>query len=202
FVGDPNGPRYDQAYLATERFQEDGQIDWYRMYETNLAYGGTSRYYLYEDRSDDKQISANTIFTKRMDNITLNAALNYRNLDSHNFANMLDLLGGNGYLDVDNYNFGDGAQSDLNNPDRIVDKGDTFKYNFKLLAEQYDAFVQAQFKYRKVDFYFAAEAGSTNYQRDGLYQNGAFADNSFGKSEKLDFTTYGFKGGLTYKITG
>lgn len=202
FVGDPNGPRYDQAYLATERFQEDGQIDWYRMYETNLAYGGTSRYYLYEDRSDDKQISANTIFTKRMDNITLNAALNYRNLDSHNFANMLDLLGGNGYLDVDTYNFGDGAQSDLNNPDRIVDKGDTFKYNFKLLAEQYDAFVQAQFKYRKVDFYLAAEAGSTNYQRDGLYQNGAFADNSFGKSEKLDFTTYGFKGGLTYKITG
>lgn len=202
FIGDPNGPRYDQAYLAMERFQEDGQIDWNRMYETNLAYGGTSRYYLYEDRSDDKQFSANTIFTKRMDNITLNAAVNYRNLNSHNFANMLDLLGGNGYLDVDTYNYGDAAQSDLNNPDRIIDRGDTFKYNFKLLAEQYDAFIQAQFKYNKVDFYIAAEAGNTHYQRDGLYQNGAFADNSFGKSEKLDFTTYGLKGGLTYKITG
>src|SRR5699024_109041 len=144
FIGDPNGPRYDQAYLAMERFQEDGQIDWNRMYETNLAYGGTSRYYLYEDRSDDKQFSANTIFTKRMDNITLNAAVNYRNLNSHNFANMLDLLGGNGYLDVDTYNYGDAAQSDLNNPDRIIDRGETFKYNFKLLAEQYDAFIQAQ----------------------------------------------------------
>lgn len=202
FIGDPNGPRYDQAYLAMNRFQEDGQIDWNRMYFTNLAYGGTSRYYLYEDRSDDKQLSANMIFNKRLDNITLNAAVNYRNLESHNFANMLDLLGGNGYLDVDSYNYGDKAQSDLNNPDRVVSTNDTFKYNYKFHAEQYDAFIQAQFKYRKVDFYLGAEAGGTNYQRDGLYKNGAFEDNSFGKSEKLDFTTYGFKGGLTYKITG
>src|SRR5690625_7446308 len=81
---------------------------------------------------------------------------------------MLDLLAGNGYLDVDSYNYGDRAQSDLNNPDRVVDVGDTFKYNFNLNAEQYDAFVQAQFKYRKVDFYLGAEVGGTNYQRDGL----------------------------------
>src|SRR5699024_8995489 len=74
--------------------------------------------------------------------------------------------------------------------------------NFNLNAEQYDAFVQAQYKYRKVDFYLGAEVGGTNYQRDGLYRNGAFEDNSFGKSKKLDFITFGFKGGMTYKITG
>lgn len=202
FLGDPNGPNYDQAEAAAINLQEDGQIDWNRMYYTNMAYGGTSRYYLYEDRSDDKQLSANAIFHKRLDNITLNAAVNYRKLKSHNFANMLDLLAGNGYLDVDSYNYGDRAQSDLNNPDRVVDVGDTFKYNFNLNAEQYDAFVQAQFKYRKVDFYLGAVAGGTKYQRDGLYRNGAFEDNSFGKSKKLDFTTFGFKGGMTYKITG
>jgi len=202
FLGDPNGPYYDQAEAANINFQEDGQIDWNRMYYTNMAYGRTSRYYLYEDRSDDKQLSANAIFYKPFNNITLNAAVNYRKLKSHNFANMLDLLAGNGYLDVDSYNYGDRAQSDLNNPDKIVDVGDTFKYNFNLNAEQYDAFVQAQFKYRKVDFYLGAEAGGTSYQRDGLYRNGAFEDNSFGKSERLDFATFGIKGGMTYKITG
>src|SRR5699024_9795073 len=62
FLGDPNGPYYDQAEAANINFQEDGQIDWNRMYYTNMAYGRTSRYYLYEDRSDDKQLSANAIF--------------------------------------------------------------------------------------------------------------------------------------------
>lgn len=202
FLGDPSGPNYDLADLAKKEFQEDGQVDWLRMYQTNIAYGGTSRYYLYEDRVDDKQISANINFSKHMDNVTLNAAINYRNLSSHNFASMLDLLGGDGFLDVDTYNFGDAAQSDLNNPDRIVSHSDIFKYNYKLFAEQYDAFFQAQFKYRKLDFYLAAEVGITNYQREGLFKNGAFAANSYGKSEKIDFSTYGLKAGFTYKITG
>lgn len=202
FLDNSNGLENNQADLAKSRFQEDGQIDWDKMYQTNISYGGTSRYYLYEDRSDEKQIAANAIFTTRIGNILINAAVNYRNLNSHNYANMLDLLGGNGYLDVDTYNYGDGAQSDLNNPDRIISKGDSFKYNYKFYAEQYDAFVQAQFKYRKIDYYLAVELGGTAYQRNGLYRNGAFADNSFGKSEKLNFITYGAKGGLTYKITG
>lgn len=202
FLGESNGANYELADLAKNDFQEDGQIDWLRMYETNIAYGGTSRYYLYEDRSDDKQISANAIFVKYMDNITLNAALNYRSLHSHNFASILDLLGGNGYLDMDAYNYGDGAQSDLNNPDRVVYEDDSFKYNYKLLAEEYNVFLQAQFNFRKLDYYLAAEVGTTSYQRDGLYKNGAFAENSFGKSEILNFTTYGLKVGATYKITG
>lgn len=202
FLGADSGPNYELAENARNRFINDGQIDWNAMYYTNIMYGGTSRYYLYEDRNDDKQFAANTIFTKRMDNITFNAALNYRNLDSHNFARMLDVLGGNGYLDVDSYNVGDKAQSDLNNPDRIIGSGEKFKYNYKVFGEEMDAFVQAQFKYRKIDFYLAAEGGTTNYQREGLYRNGAFADDSYGKSKKLDFTTFGGKGGLTYKITG
>ena len=202
FLDNPKDSGNSQADLVKDRFQEDGQIDWNEMYYTNIAYGGTSRYYLYEDRSDEEQVSANAIFSMSLDNILLNAAVTYRSLSSHNYANMLDLLGGNGYLDVDTYNYGDGAQSDLNNPDRVISRGDSFKYNYKFYAEQYDAFMQAQFKYRTIDFYLAAEVGGTNYQRNGLYKNGAFADNSFGKSENLNFISYGAKGGLTYKITG
>ena len=35
-----------------------------------------------------------------------------------------------------------------------------------------------------------------------MYQNGIYPTNSFGKSKKADFDNFGFKGGLTYKITG
>ncbi len=73
FLGNPNDPENIQADLAKSRFQEGGQIDWYQMYHTNLAYGGTSRYYLYEDRSDEEQISANTIFSKQLDKIIINS---------------------------------------------------------------------------------------------------------------------------------
>lgn len=203
FLADPNGSDPAGAYNAYSNFVNDGQIDWQDIYETNVFYGGTSRYYLYEDRNDDNQLMANTILTSRInDHVALTASLNYRKLNSNNFANMIDLLGGNGYLDIDTFNTGDEAQSDLNNPDRVVGEGDTFKYNFELDATEYGGFAQGQFTYSKVDFYLAGKVGKTTYQRNGLYKNGNFADNSFGKSKELDFTTYGVKAGATYKITG
>ncbi len=205
FLGDPNGANYGDAYKAYSSFVNDGQIDWQDIYETNIFYGGTSRYYLYEDRNDDNQLMANTILNARLtDRIALTASVNYKNLNSHNYAKMNDLLGGNGYLDVDSFNMGDAAQNDLDNPNKIVGVDDTFKYNYELDATEFGGFVQAQFTYSAVDFYLAAKAGKMTYQRNGLYRNGSYADGneSFGKSEKLDFTTYGAKGGLTYKISG
>ncbi len=205
FLGDPNGPNYEGAYQAYSSFVNDGQINWQTIYETNFFYGGGSRYYLYEDRNDDTQISANTILTSRLsDNIELNSSFNYRSLNSTNFANMIDLLGGNGYLDIDTFNTGDNAQNDLNNPNRIVGKGDKFKYNYEIDATDYNGFVQVQFQYSAVDLYLAGKAGKTSYQRNGLYRNGSYAEgnDSFGKSEKLNFTSYGAKAGATYKISG
>ncbi|SRX73202.1 TonB-dependent receptor [Aequorivita antarctica] len=203
FLADPNGPNYDGAYQAYSEFVNNGQIDWQDIYETNVFYGGTSRYYLYEDRNDDKQLSANTILTSQVtENIEITASLNYRNLNSNNFANMIDLLGGNGYLDIDTFELGDAAQNDLNNPNRVIGEEEIFKYNYELDATDYSGFAQAQFSYSKVDFYVAGKIGKTNYQRNGLYRNGNFADNSYGKSKELDFTTYGAKVGGIYKIFG
>ena len=88
------------------------------------------------------------------------------------------------------------------NPNRIVGEGDTFKYNFNLLANVINAYAQSQFKYNKIDFYLAVSVSNTQYQREGLYQNGGFPDNSLGVGEKLTFTGLGAKGGLIYKVTG
>lgn len=200
-------PDYEQAYLAEQEFKNDGQIDWNSLYSANLsvgAQGGNSVYALYEDRNDDNQFTANTIFrTELNENVDINAALTYRNLKSKNFANMLDLLGGTGFLDADSFSDTvDEAQNDLNNRNRIVGEGDTFKYNFEIDANIIDGFAQAQFSYDKIDFYVGGQLSNTTYQRNGLYRNGRFEDSSFGKSEKLDFTNYGVKGGLTYKLSG
>ncbi|MCF6279498.1 MAG: TonB-dependent receptor [Flavobacteriaceae bacterium] len=207
FLRNPNNPEYANAYLAEQNFRNDGQINWNSLYLANLtstSLGGNSVYALYEDRNDDTQISINTIFrTELNENIDLNASLSYRNLKSKNFANMLDLLGGNGYLNVDSFSETiNEAQNDLRNPNRLVQVGDKYRYNFEIDANIIDAFAQAQFKYNKVDFYLAGKLSMTDYQRNGLYKNGRFENNSFGKSEKVDFTNFSAKGGLTYKISG
>ncbi len=195
------------AYTARENFQNDGQVDWERIFDANItnANGGLNNaYVLYEDRNDDKQLTVNTIFNSSINNnITLNGKLEYKRLRSHNFAEVVDLLGGNGYLDINNFADTEAQmQNDLQNPNRVVGEGDMFRYNYKLNSDFVNAFAQAQFKYRKVDFYAAANVSRITHQREGLYQNGRFQNNSLGKSEKIDFTNYGVKAGATYKITG
>ena len=203
--------RIEDAYWAQQKFQEDGQLNWNRLYaanSSNTTNGGNAIYTLYEDRNDDTQLTLNTILnTELSEHITLNTAVNYKNLSSKNFANVLDLLGANGYLDIDSFadelnSNPESAQNNVNHPDRIAKIGDTFKYNYTLFVTSLNGYVQAQFKYAKADFYLAGNYTNTNYQREGLYKNGSFIDNSFGKGEKLHFMSFGAKGGLTYKITG
>ena len=201
-----NGDK-EGAYDAQQDFINDGQVDWNRIYDaniTNATAGLDNAYVLYEDRNDDKQVTVNSILTSELtDNIILNAKLEYRRLRSHSFAEVIDLLGGNGYLDINPFaQTQDQKQNNLLDPNRVVGVGDMFRYNFKLNSDVVSAFTQAQFKYSKVDFYAAFNVSRTTHQREGLYQNGRFENNSLGLSEKLDFTNFGVKGGLTYKITG
>ncbi len=188
------------AYTLRENFINDGQVDWNAIYDANLSNPDNAVYVLYEDRNDDKQWTFNSILnTELTENISLDATVNYTTLRSHNYAKVLDLLGATSYLDIDYF---DNIDNNALTPGRTVTEGDTFRYNFNLDATTYDAFVQGQFKYNKVDFYVGGQYGNTTYQREGLYQSPVFVNNSLGKGEKLDFTKLGAKAGLTYKISG
>jgi hypothetical protein len=194
------------ANAAQNYFLNNSQINWNAMYYANQNSSvntGKSVYALYEDRTDDKQITANSIlFSDLSDNVKLNAGASFKKLKSHNFQNMLDLLGGQYFSDVDPFYSGDQTQSDLNNPNRQIKVGDEYGYNYNLNAIVADAFTQFKFTYKKVDFYLAQSFSRTQYQREGLYRNGIYANTSFGKGSKQIFENFGFKGGLTYKITG
>ena len=192
------------AYKALKAFENDGQIDWNAMYRANIEKDKNAIYALYEDRVDDSQITVNTILNKDInDNIILNAGINYKALKSENFAEVLDLLGASTYLDIDGFATTiDEAQNDLLNPNRIVGEGDKFKYHYNILANELSGYAQAQFSYKKIDFYVSGSVKNTTYQREGIYQNGGFPDSSLGKGEKLSFMGFGAKGGFTYKLTG
>ena len=206
FLRDQSPTTYDyqQAYFAEQEFRNDGQIDWNSLYGANLnSTTGRSSYVLQEDRNDDNQLSFNSILnTTLAENIELNAAVTYRNLSSENYASIRDLLGGSGVLDQDDFS-DTNVDSDLRNPNRTVGVGDRYRYNYELTADVISGFAQAQFKYNTVDFYVGASVAQTNYQRNGLFENGYFeGSRSFGESEKLNFSNFGVKGGLVYKVTG
>ncbi|MFH7016342.1 carboxypeptidase-like regulatory domain-containing protein [Flavobacterium sp. FlaQc-47] len=206
-------------YISAEKnkilFLENPQINWDELYQANqkpiLNFQGDitgyqpskSHYVLYEDRTDDKTFAANTNLNIQItENSTFDGGITFRNLKSHQFQSLLDLLGGEYFEDIDAFYSGDQAQSDLQKPNRQVKKGDTYGYNFNLLATTIDAFTQFKFNYNKIDFYLAQTYSVSNYQREGLYQNGIYPTSSLGKSQKVNFENFGFKGGFTYKISG
>ncbi len=195
------------AYTAQENFVNKGQLDWQRIFDantTNANVGLNNAYVLYEDRNDDELITVNTIYNLDVNNhIAINGKVEYKRLCSHNFAEVIDLLGGSGYLDINNFADSEAQmQNDVLNPNRIVGVGDAFRYNFNLSSDLINAFLQAQFKYSKIDFFGAIIVSQVTNQREGLYKNGRFENNSLGASEKINFTNYGAKAGATYKING
>lgn len=219
FLQDPNPTAGDvqNAYVAQQEFVANGQLDWESLYRANaisVSTGGNSIYAIQEDRIDDTQYTINSIFDSQItDKILFNANINYRNLKSENFAELKDLLGGTGFLDVDFFaegedeevtiEVGDVAQSDLRNRNRIAKEGDRYKYNYEINSKVLSGFTQAQFKYNRVDFYIGASVSNTNYQRNGLFENGNYpGTESFGEGEKQSFTDFGVKGGAIYKVTG
>ncbi|SNR54102.1 TonB-dependent receptor [Lutibacter flavus] len=193
---------YSNAYLTEQEFLNNGQLNWKNLYQVN-ADNGNSLYYLYEDRVDDKQLSFSSVLASNLnDNLNLNVGVSFKNLVSNNYANMLDLLGGNGFMDLDQYAEGTAQQNDLNNLNNLVGVNDEFQYNYTINASIVNAFAQLQFSQKKADYFIALNYKNTNYQREGLYRNGTYSDSSFGKGEKQSFSDFSAKGGVTYKITG
>lgn len=210
---DPNPTTFDfqNAFALQQDFIKDGQFDWNALYQANTVQGNAN-VIVQDDVIEDTQFTANMVINSQVtDHIKVDGNVRYRNLKSENYAQVNDLLGGSGFLDIDNFSVsesqdgqeGDLAQSDVRNPNRIVTEGDRYKYNYEIDATVLSGFAQGQFSYNKVDFYVSAHLATTSYQRKGLYENGNFLGNrSFGRSEALAFTNGGIKAGATYKITG
>ncbi|MFT5751704.1 MAG: hypothetical protein ACI86L_001208, partial [Dokdonia sp.] len=133
----PSTSDFTSAYQAQQQFINDGQLAWNTIYQSNVSsLGGTSRMILQNDVIEDAQLSTNVILSSQLtEYMTFNGNLSYRDLSSENYAEVRDLLGGQGFLDIDNFSVSesqDGAQgslpqSDLQNPNRVVKEGDRYK---------------------------------------------------------------------------
>lgn len=148
-----------------------------------------------------------SVYTVEIDNMTINSGLFFQMQRNHYYNTVEDLLGGDFWVDVNQFAEQDfidpnAAQSDLQNPNRVVREGDIYANNYYIYNLNATAFAQMTYRTRKIDYYAALELSDEQFYREGLFQTGLFPENSLGQSEKKNFVNYAVKGGLTYKISG
>ena len=209
-----------QFNRLTDLWQNDAsyrQINWDHFYLANSKNlynapgsieGNRAMYIVEERRNDNSQWTLNSTARHWLsDRIILTGGVNASMFKGFQFKEMNDLLGADWWIDVDQFAERDFAdedlyQNDLNNPNRLVQEGERFGYDFTANINQLDAFAQSEVSLTKFDFFAAVSLSNTTFWRTGHMRNGRFPDNSYGNSEKHNFLNYGVKGGATYKITG
>jgi len=186
--------------------------------------GLRSKYAIENRRADQREfnsaVTANILITN---NIRLNTGLTYRWNRTHYFKEMFDLLGGDFWVDINQFaeraelsDEGDLTridliQNDMNNPNRIVREGDIYSYNYFSFTQRGTAWAVANLSLGNLDVYFGGDIGFASFHREGLFRNGLFTgidgygnfiDNSFGKSEIQSFLSYTIQAGFNYQILG
>ena len=176
--------------------------------EGNSYTAKRSKYIVEEYRLDPRHYGFNGFGKLTInENSDLNFGLSISNYKSKNFRLMNDLLGGDYWVDIDQFALRDfddpnQAQNDLQNPNKIIKVGDIFGYNYDIHVNKNEIFSTYSFNKNRVESFFGINFSTTTFWREGKMQNGRFPDNSLGKSEKQTFLNYGAKFGFLYKITG
>ncbi|MBP6828677.1 MAG: hypothetical protein KA165_19070, partial [Saprospiraceae bacterium] len=217
-----------QAAVWAEMLASDEslrQTDWAAIYESNqnstetitdaegqagnTVTGKKSIYIIANERTDNKELGTNIMFSHTFNpRVVLNAGAQYQWYKGGNFKVVDDLLGGDYWVDWDFIGNFDGQtnplarNSDIRIPNNIVFEGERFGWDYDENIRKTNAWAQLQFSLPVFQFFIGGEAGSSSMWRTGNMQNGRFPNNSLGDSEKLSFTTYGIKGGATWKING
>ena len=202
FIRTQGEENYEAAFLADRAFRNNGQVNWNALYEANAIQNQNATYILYDDNSLDTFIALNSLIDYSISEKTnITGKIEFRSLENHNYAEVLDLLGGTGYLDIDAFDEGNNAQNNLLNPNRIVFEGDDFKYNYLFYVRNWNGFIQGNYNYKNWQINISASAEANAYQRKGIYENGHFpGDLSLGSSKKISKVGYGLKINSSYQI--
>lgn len=215
----------DNARLLEQRWAsgEAAQLDWDQFYfansknlytqtDVNGVSGnnvtGNRAKYIIENQWNNQLVTGfNSVFNHKLGDLTLHHGIFYQMQRNHVYKTMEDLMGADYWVDVDQFaeqTFLDpnAAQTNTETPNRLIYEGDEFGWNYMIYHSKTEIFNQAEYTMGKFDLYAALNLSHFAFWRDGLYRNGLFPDNSYGKSEVQSFFNYAVKGGANYKING
>lgn len=201
------------------------QVNWDRLYHVNRisretvtdangingnSFSGLRSHYIIEERIINlRRLTASTVYNSLpAQNILFAAGISLQWQASHYFKKVNDLLGGEFYVDWNQFAERDAGgseeaiQNDLNRPNRILTAGDKYGYDYSVINHRSNAWAQLIHTKKWLDVFVAAELSLTGYLRQGNTRNGLFRFNSYGPSEPEEFMNAAVKAGITYKISG
>ncbi len=199
YINSPIGANFLNADLAKQAFLANPQLQWQSLYKANTVNSGNgmAAYVLYNDTASDKQLTLNTTFNIMPNEVfSVDMNMSFRSTISHNFAKIADLLGADFHEDKDPFS---DTRNDLEG-ELKKRKGNIFSYNYTFNFKVLDAFIQMSIDKSKWNLFLAANYSNSRYQRNGHFLNERFPENSLGKSNPIQFSNYGLKGGFIYKL--
>ena len=162
-------------------------VDWDRLYNVNrMQEYGRSKYVQEERRVDQKDLNLAFTFKARPARwVTLNGGLNARVNRTEYYKTVADLLGGEYFVDVDNFAERDFAaspyktQNDLNyylinRAARELKVGDKYGYDYYAQVRSYEAWLSGRFVSGPFSATLAGRVGYDTFWREGLMRKGLF----------------------------
>ena len=162
-------------------------IDWDRLYNVNrMQTSGRARYVQEERRVDQRDLNLAFTFKARpSDVVTLNGGLSARINRTEYYKVLADLLGGEFFVNVDNFADRDFAtspyksQNDLNyyminGAAQVLHVGDKYGYDYYAQVRNYNAWLSARFVAGPFSATLAGRVGYERFWRDGLVRKGLF----------------------------
>lgn len=191
---DYNRLNYSKYMWAKEQWEQDipsiTHINWDRLYAVNAmnstADGNRSKYVIEERRTDqqDLNFAANAKWSP-VNCFTLAGGLSYKWNRTEYYKILDDLLGGDYYVNIDQFAERDYAssvtmyQNDLdyylkNGKAQTLKQGDKYGYDYYANVRRGEAWVSGKFSKFGLDIALAGRIGYTKYWREGLLRKGLF----------------------------
>ena len=191
---DYNRLNYSKYMWAKEQWEQDipsiTHINWDRLYAVNAmnstADGNRSKYVIEERRTDqqDLNFAANAKWSP-VNCFTLAGGLSYKWNRTEYYKILDDLLGGDYYVNIDQFAERDYAssvtmyQNDLdyylkNGKAQTLKQGDKYGYDYYVNVRRAEAWVSGKFSKFGLDVALAGRIGYTKYWREGLLRKGLF----------------------------
>ena len=190
-------PDYKRNNLdkATEAFQawkahdpSTVHFNWDRIYQVNqMSEGGRSKYVQEERRVDQRDLNLAFNFKYRpLQNLKVTGGLNGKINKTEYYKVLADLLGGQYFVDIDNFADRDFAaepymaQNDLDyylshgGQARILHKGDKYGYDYNVHVINAGGWVNGEYTIGNLDINLGARLGFTSFWREGLVRKGLF----------------------------
>jgi hypothetical protein len=199
---------WDQFYFVNGKNLDD--VNNVNGISGNYIKGNRSAYIIEDRKIGQQKVVLSTVVNHELNaNLKLKGGLDYNWIKANHYKEIEDLLGGEFWLDIDQFaerdnqtNDSSYIQSDLRKPNRVVKSGDRFGYDYDANITKYGLWAQGDYSIGDFDLYAGGGLSGTSFYRTGNMQNGRFPNNSFGDSEKQSFFNYQLNAGGVYKVTG